>query len=105
MVDKIKPLKLEDPTDGGDELDQFPTAINPNEDFLDCRGVVLQSGTSHDEAVQVTREGDALYFKDAVAGTHTLASVVSGGFDVNNLILDVAGGIVYDNTEQVITRL
>jgi hypothetical protein len=70
MVDRIKPLKLEDPADGGDDLDLFPTSLNPNEDYLDCRGITLQSDSSDDDTVGITRDAAGkLAFKDTAHPT------------------------------------
>lgn len=83
MVDKIRPLKLEDPTTGGSQLDEFPTGANPNEDHVTTRGVVIQDDSSDDETVIVSRDAsDNLTFKDAanVLGV-TLSDLVGGGLN------------------------
>ena len=42
MADKVKPLKLETPTDGT-EWDYVPTETNPNEDRLSAEGVAFEN--------------------------------------------------------------
>jgi hypothetical protein len=105
-LDRVQPLKLEDTATGGDEIDAYPTAVDKNEDFIDCRGIALQSDTSNDEQAILSRDGSGnMTFTDVVTGAvFTLSMLISGGFDVNNVIFDNAGGLVYDNTELVVTR-
>lgn len=80
MADRVRPLKLEAPATGGTELDEFPTAMNPQEDHADIRGVFLQSDTSNDESVHLTRDSsDRMTFKDTENTTPvTLTSLVAG---------------------------
>lgn len=47
MVDKVKPLKLENPSTGGTETDSFPTETNTTEDYLACYGVALENSDSY----------------------------------------------------------
>lgn len=42
MVDKVKPLKIENPALGGTELDLFPREADPSEDYLSAKGVALE---------------------------------------------------------------
>lgn len=42
MVDKIKPLKIENPAGGGAETDPFPTEVNPAEDYISGKGVSFE---------------------------------------------------------------
>lgn len=46
MVDKIKPLKLENPSNGGTEIDIFPTEANPAEDYVAAKGVAFENSDS-----------------------------------------------------------
>lgn len=64
----------------GTELDEFPTALNPNEDHVDARGVFVQNDTSGDEVVHLTRDAsNRLVFTDADNVTPvTLSQAVSG---------------------------
>jgi hypothetical protein len=78
VADRVKPLKIESPDTGGTEVDFFPTSINKNEDFLDCRGVTLQDSISDDDSVKIHRapSGDML-FRDlqVPGGEHTLTEL------------------------------
>lgn len=105
-VDRVQPLKIEGSDTGGTDEDLFPTGANRNEDFLDCRGVTVQNDTSDDEVAALSRDAaDNMTFKDPNAGEYTLTALTSGGFDINNVIWDNAGGIVYDNLEQAVTKV
>lgn len=82
MVDRVQPLKLEDPGTGGTETDQFTTALNPQADYVDARGVTLQNATSADDAVRSERDAsDNMVFRDPVTGVKTLAQLAAAGSD------------------------
>lgn len=103
--DRIQPLKIEGTDTGGTENDDFPTGTDPNEDHIDCRGVTIQNDTSDDEMVGIERDAsDNLQLRDGVAGTYSLSALLGGGFDINNVVWDNAGGIVYDNSDQAVTK-
>jgi len=103
--DRVQPLKFENPDTGGTEVDQFPTGLDPREDHVDCRGITVQNDTSDDETVGIERDAsDNLKLRDGVAGTYSLSALIGGGFDINNVVWDNAGGIVYDNDGQAVTR-
>lgn len=75
--DRVQPLKLEDPTIGGNETDYMPTALNHHEDYVDAHGVTLQSTTSVDDAVFIERDAnDNLVFEDKVTGNKKLSELV-----------------------------
>src|SRR3972149_9602451 len=63
-MDKVKPLKLESSDTGGTEGDEFPSSLDPAEDHVECRGVVLDDATHQDESTVLTREGDDMLFRD-----------------------------------------
>jgi hypothetical protein len=79
-IDRVHPLKLEDPTTGGDQIDQFPTELNPLEDHIECAGLVLDDASNRDEAVRIYRDGDDMRFMDAIISTPcTLSDLLAGG--------------------------
>lgn len=79
-IDRVQPLKLEDTSTGGEELDQFPTGLNPQEDHVECAGIVLDDSSNRDEAVRVWRVGNDLTFKDVTNPVaKTLADLLAGG--------------------------
>lgn len=63
-IDRVQPLKMEDTATGGDDVDQFPTAVDPQEDHLECVGLVLDDLDNRDESVRIYREGNDLRFMD-----------------------------------------
>lgn len=78
-LDKVKPLKLESTDTGGDENDEFPTSLDQHEDFIECRGLVLDTATVADEDVVIDRDGDDMRFKDKNNPTPlTLSDLVAG---------------------------
>ena len=82
MVDRVQPLKLEDTQTGGDDVDQFPTGLDPQEDHVECAGLVFDDATHRDELVRVWRVGNDLTFTDTSNPTpHTLTDLLasSGG--------------------------
>lgn len=42
MVDKVKPLKIENSTLGGTENDPFPTEVDPSEDYIAAKGISFE---------------------------------------------------------------
>lgn len=99
MVDRTQPLKLEDSATGGTETDEFPTALDRNEDYVDCRGVAVQNDTSDDSTALVSRDAsNNLTFVDGVTSIKTLAELASGGgmTEAQHLALDV---LVHDLDE------
>ena len=77
-LDKVQPLKLEDPATGT-QLDMFPTALNPQQDFVECMGVVIDDASNRDEKTVVDRLGNDMRFKDGNNTTPvTLSQLVAG---------------------------
>jgi len=72
---------LEDPSTGGTQTDSFPTSLDRNEDYVDARGITLQSDVSDDDTVRVERDPvtNELQFVDGVSGTKRLSQVIGGG--------------------------
>ena len=78
-IDRVRALKME--TDArGTQIDEFPTALNPKEDFVEARGFAIQNDTSDDENVLVSRDSsNNMTFQDGVvSGSKTLTELVSG---------------------------
>jgi len=79
MVDKVRPLKLED-TGTGSSLDMFPTELNPAQDFVASKGLALEGLDN------TTIRGDAgvMKFKDSDVTTETtLRQLLDGGNGVS----------------------
>jgi hypothetical protein len=76
-LDRVQPLKIED-TGTGTETDLFPTAVDKNEDYLDCHGITLQGNSSNDEAVVVARdESGNMTMLDSANTVKTLSDLVA----------------------------
>jgi len=72
-INRVPPLK-NDPAEGYEE------DFDPNADAANVRGIVVQSDSSSDTAVQVTRDAsNNLVLIDPIAGPHTLSSLLTGG--------------------------
>jgi hypothetical protein len=79
MVDKVKPLKIEDPTKGT-ETDPFPKETDPTEDYLASKGVALECS---DDTV-IYGESGQMRFKDSDVTTEvTLLDLLDGGDGVS----------------------
>lgn len=99
FMDRVKPLKIES-TETGEENDEFPTPVDPNEDYIDTHGISFQSTTSNDEVVFIDRDAENnLTFKDSVAGSFKLLN-----FDIANYIFNNVGGFIFDNNENAVTK-
>lgn len=98
MVDRVRPLKIEDSASGGTQNDLFPTTVNTNEDYLDARGVTLQNDTSDDDDVRVDRDAsDNMVFQDGIQTTPlTLTQLLE--WTSAYFIVTTQGGIVYDTS-------
>lgn len=78
MVDRVQPLKFENPGTGGTQTDEFPTGLNNNQDYVDARGLTVQDDSSADDLVRVSRDGDDMTFLDKNNTVKTLTDLVSG---------------------------
>ncbi len=105
MVDRVLPLKLEDTSSGGDEIDTFPTSLDPFEDHIECAGLVLDETSTRDESVRVYRSGGNLTFVDASNPTpHTLSDLLAGGMgeDAHRLLDQLTHAIDEDSFDEVL---
>lgn len=79
-IDKVQPLKLEDPSTGGDDQDEFPTELNPQEDHVELAGLVIDDATHRDEKVRVWRLNDDMLFTDGYNPLPvSLSQILAGG--------------------------
>lgn len=110
--DRVTGVKWESPAGGGTETDKQPTPVNPAEDYPQVRGVIIQRHTgpgeadhTNDEAVGLERDtSDRLILWDDENDPVTLSALTAGGFDINSVVWDVAGGIVYANDETAVLK-
>lgn len=78
-LDRVKPLKIESIDTGGDDDDLFPTSLDPQEDYVECAGIVLDDATHVDETTVINRSGDDMLFKDGNNPTaKTLSELIAG---------------------------
>jgi hypothetical protein len=71
MVDKIKPLKLEDPSKGT-ELDLYPTETDPAEDYLAAKGLSIEC----EDTTLIDKAADgSIQFTDANSGVKKVAQL------------------------------
>jgi hypothetical protein len=110
-LDRVQPLKLEDPATGGDEIDAFPTSIDRNEDYIDSRGLAIQDPTSNDETTVVGRLGNDMIFKDRNNPLYvTLTQLLeqgSGGVadDVKRLLINTTGHVLHNTTGELVLKV
>ena len=71
MVDKVKPLKIEDTTDGT-ELDMAPTEANPSEDYLASKGLALENL----DTLLIDADSGEIQFTDTVSGTKKVSDLL-----------------------------
>ena len=74
MVDKIKPLKFEEPT-CGTELDFLPTETDPTEDFITAKGYTFECS---DVATIVKDVNDEISFTDSEISDVTVKELKNG---------------------------
>lgn len=67
MVDKVKPLKVEDAT-SGTESNPFPTETDPAEDYLAAKGVAFENVDTH----LIYRDGADIKVTDPTVGTRSM---------------------------------
>ncbi len=78
MNHKVKPLKLESIDTGGGQDDAFPTSLNPQEDFIEVRGLILDDASNTDETTVLDRAGDNMRFMDVNNATPlTLSQLIA----------------------------
>lgn len=107
MLDRVKPLKLESPDTGGVENDEFPTSMDPTEDFVECAGIVIDDATHEDESTVIARNDKNMIFKDGnnllyVTLTQLLEN--SAARDNRYLIFKIDGGTVYTTHGDVVEK-
>lgn len=71
MVDKVKPLKIEDTTSGGD-LDMMPKELDPAEDYVSVKGVALENSDS----TLIDLNTNEIQFTDSVSGSKKVSDLL-----------------------------
>lgn len=65
MVDKVKPLKIENPATGGTQTDMFPTETNPAADYIATKGIAFENN----DGLIIDAQSGELGWKDSVQTT------------------------------------
>lgn len=79
-IDKVQPLKIEGVSTGGDDEDQFPTELDPQEDHVELAGIVICDATHRDETTRLWRADLDMKFLDGNnPGGATLTELLAGG--------------------------
>ena len=106
-IDRVKPLKLESIASGGDEDDEFPTSLNPEEDHVECAGIVFDDPATIDESTVIDRDGDDLRFRDTNnPSPFTLTQLATAGTpDMSKVILDLTGANVYVGDGDIVLKV
>lgn len=79
MVDKVKPLKLEDAT-SGTQVNPFPKETDPTQDYISGKGLALENLDTH----LIDRSGNNIQFTDPTLGTKTVTQLrtdIDNSFD------------------------
>ncbi len=79
MVDKVKPLKIEDAT-SGTQVNPFPVETDPTEDHLATKGVAFENKDTH----LIFSDGADIKVTDPTVGTKTMTQLrtdVDNSFD------------------------
>lgn len=66
-MDRIRPLKFESTATGGSTNDMLPTEANPQQDYVDTKGVTFEGNTSF----YIDKSLTELQFTDPLLGTKT----------------------------------
>jgi len=90
-LDRVKPLKIESIATGGDTDDEYPTSLDPEEDHIECAGIVLDDPGAVDETTVIDRNGTDMRFKDGHNPAYLTLSdlyIGAGGLDYIEFLLD-----------------
>lgn len=93
-VDRVRPLKLECPREGGTQLDYGPTEVDPAQDGVDAAAFFHQAPTTADAKCYTDRDpaDSGWRFTDPVSGTKRGADLVSaklGAVSAHQSLADV----------------
>jgi len=81
-MDKIRPLKIENTTDGSQDDGGYQTEANPNEDYVSCKGISFENSDGH--YIDRAPSGE-LRFVDPINGEVLVSAIslsnhIDGGF-------------------------
>jgi len=99
-LDRVKPLKLESIDTGGNSDDEFPTSLNPQEDHVECAGVVFDDPDQIDESTVITRVDADMLFKDGNNPAYvTLTELLAGEGGLTEVTHETLDTLVHEIAE------
>lgn len=95
-IDKIKPLKIENPSNGGTQTDPYPTETNPAQDYLSAKGLALEGN----EVAVISGLSGVMNFQDSIQTSQiTLTQLRTA---INNTFNNSTNGFVSTNVQAAI---
>ncbi len=89
-MDHVRPLKYENTATGGTSNDYLPTEVNPAQDYVATKGILIEDSESY----RIDKSSTELQFTDSILGTKTpsqLKILEIPIFGTANPYLDEAG--------------
>jgi hypothetical protein len=108
-LDKIKPLKIESLDTGGNSNDEFPTSLDPENDHVECAGIVLDDPGQVDETTVIWRDNTDMKFKDGhnPSGATLTDLLNTGGItpEQHEALRTLTHDVVQDSWDEVLRDL
>jgi len=103
MADKVKPLKIENPSNGGTQTDFLPTESDPTQDYLAAKGIAFENSDS--KLFDLSASGEIQY-KDAVQTTYKKLNDIAGGssFDESVILVNHNSDVLVNHRGDVLRR-
>lgn len=76
-MDLVRPLKLEDPSTGGTQSNDYPTETDPTEDYLTGKGLAIEDENTFIDKDDISSE---MQFTDTVTGTVKLTKLLNNTY-------------------------
>lgn len=92
MVDKVKPLKLEDSLT---QVDLLPSEVDTTQDYVTAKGFSLENLDTH----LIERNGDNIQFTDVASGTKTIKNLLTAS---QNTFDNTSNGFIASNVQSAI---
>jgi hypothetical protein len=97
VIDRVKPLKYENPTSGGTETDIFPTETNASEDYLVAKGIALENNDNR--LMDLDASGNIQFTDNSETTPITVRKLRTA---VNNIFNNTTNGFVATNVQAAI---
>ena len=108
--ERVQVMKQESTALGGSDADSGPDVadpINPFEDVIEAAGYEVQEpdGSTRDDVVVITRSEGKMLFRDTENPVYvTLTALLAGGSDLNRMVLETDGKVVYVGDGDIVLR-